>query len=234
MNIYTQTMSYVIYKATCLVNQKSYIGKTKNFNKRYNSHKSSSNNIKEKDFNSVFHRAIRKYGFENFKWEIIYQSNDELFVTYIMESYFIKIFNTYIGIPNNRGYNMTTGGEGLSGFKKPAISNHTRKLMSISQTGKILTENHKSNISQSNKGHITTQETKDKISKANKGRKYTDEVKLKIYCKKYIIIFPNGNKETIVNLKEFCKENNLHDSCMNKVSNGIQTHHKGFKCKKLE
>ena len=64
MNIYT------IYKATNTINGKVYIGFDSKWPRRAQDHKSSSFNEKHKDHHSYFHRAIRKYGWNNFIWEV--------------------------------------------------------------------------------------------------------------------------------------------------------------------
>lgn len=64
-----------------------------------------------KDHNSAFHRAIRKYGFENFKWEIIQENILEEFLD-IVEIYQIAINNSYY-----TGYNETFGGDCTRGYK---------------------------------------------------------------------------------------------------------------------
>ena len=56
---------YVIYKVTNLINQKMYIGKTYNFEKRKREH------LYDIDNGLPFHKALKKYGVKNFKWEII-------------------------------------------------------------------------------------------------------------------------------------------------------------------
>lgn len=55
----------IIYKATCVITGKSYVGQTKkSLRQRIREHN------KDKS-NSVFHKAIRKYGKQNFIWSII-------------------------------------------------------------------------------------------------------------------------------------------------------------------
>jgi len=54
-----------------------------------------------------------------------------------------------------------------------------------------------------------------------------------LFSKEWKILFPNGKYEIVINLKMFCKENNLHYASMAKVGNGQLKSHKGFKCEKL-
>ena len=102
MNIYS------IYKSTCTITNQSYIGFDSNWPSRIESHQKRS---KEKN-NIKFYNAIRKYGWENFTWELLYQaketveSKDSHTLT-IMEDFFINEYNT-----KNNGYNTTSGGFG--------------------------------------------------------------------------------------------------------------------------
>ena len=64
-----------IYLYINKINGHKYVGQAKNFIKRYKEHINSSNNKKRKyDYDVPFHRAIRKYGIENF--EIIILKED--------------------------------------------------------------------------------------------------------------------------------------------------------------
>jgi len=94
---------YSIYKVVNRVNGKVYIGYTDNFKIRQKNHKNSSKLKK-----TIFHRAIQKHGFENFEWEIIYQSKEKEHTKKIMEQYFIDEYCSML--PN--GYNTCKGGGG--------------------------------------------------------------------------------------------------------------------------
>jgi group I intron endonuclease len=126
------TMIYTIYKIQNEINLKCYIGYTNNFKRRIREHK---NAAKDGDKNAIY-CAIRKYGIENFTFEIIYQSTDKDYCLHEMETYFI---NQYDSIKN--GYNLTRGGQSREGFKnktpnrprteeeKKKISQATKKAM---------------------------------------------------------------------------------------------------------
>jgi group I intron endonuclease len=102
-----------IYEATCTINGKKYIGFSTNFKKRKNIHK----RLAEEGNQQVFYIAIRKYGWDNFEWKILYQSWDKQHCKNIMENYFIVEHRTYLGFEDCNGYNMTLGGDGTVGHK---------------------------------------------------------------------------------------------------------------------
>lgn len=81
-------MKYIIYKATCLKTNKSYIGYTNNLERRKRLHK-----FKSKTGTSKFYQEIRSYGFNTFVWEILYESNCKE-TCFEQEHYFITKHNT--------------------------------------------------------------------------------------------------------------------------------------------
>lgn len=89
----------VIYKITNLVNGKIYIGQSKDYKKRWNEHKCRANN--KYQTNQIITKAINKYGFENFKFEILDSAKtpEEL---NNLECYYIQKLNSLT--PN--GYNI--------------------------------------------------------------------------------------------------------------------------------
>ncbi len=96
---------YSIYKFVNKINGKVYIGFTNNPKRRKSCHKHLAQFRKTK---SLFHKAIRKYGLENFHWQIIYQSKDKDHCKNVMEKFFIKENNSI----SPKGYNITPGGDG--------------------------------------------------------------------------------------------------------------------------
>lgn len=98
----------VIYKITNIINNKVYIGQTsqKRPSNRINRHFTDAlNNI----LDTKFCRAIRKYGRDNFKWEIIdsAKTKNELNKK---EKFWIKYYDSI-----QNGYNMVEGGIGFIG-----------------------------------------------------------------------------------------------------------------------
>lgn len=95
-----------IYKITSKHNGKVYIGQSNDIYRRWKSHwKQVAKG--DKDY---IHNAMRKYGKENFEYEIIERCNQD--VINEREIYWIEYFDSY-----KNGYNLTTGGEGVKGKK---------------------------------------------------------------------------------------------------------------------
>ena len=76
-------MKYAIYKLTNNVTGKAYIGKTIDLPARLRKHKSDTNCI-------LLHRAIKKYGLENFSKDVLAESSDEDEAYRIEESLILK------------------------------------------------------------------------------------------------------------------------------------------------
>ena len=97
-----KTKTGIIYKAISPVG-KIYIGQTiESFKERIRGHKKDS--LREKTKNIKFYHALRKYGIENFKWEIIEKLPKSLLNE--KEIFYIKKYNSY-----KSGYNSTLGGD---------------------------------------------------------------------------------------------------------------------------
>jgi hypothetical protein len=90
-----------VYQATCDTTGRSYIGMTtKTLNRRSYEHRLSKDG-------TLFHKAIKKYGSDDFEWKVLYESKEED-ALFKKERLFIKVFNTMLP----HGYNMATGGKG--------------------------------------------------------------------------------------------------------------------------
>lgn len=156
---------YVIYKATNKINGKLYVGKTYNFEKRKREH------FYDIDNNLPFHRALKKYGKENFEWEIIDTAKTEKEIIE-KEIYWIKKLNTCIHSPNSNGYNITLGGEG-------GVSWNSRPIVQFDLNGKYVDEylscSHASNVTGIGRHNIG--DCANKITKQSGGFqwRYKDE-----------------------------------------------------------
>lgn len=111
----------LIYKYTNKLNGKIYIGQT-----------SSSLSIRDKkhlsqiEDNTYFHRALKKYGRENFDLEIV---EDNILLEEIDEKeiYWIKKLNSYY--KTGQGYNMTKGGKWSTSTQKIVHDEEVKDLI---------------------------------------------------------------------------------------------------------
>ena len=102
----------IIYCYKNKTNGKRYIGQTINPQQRKSAHISDSTHIDTK-----FYRAVRKYGWNNFEYEILAESEDRNELDKL-EVDFIKSFNSI-----ENGYNIRSGGE------HPTMGEETKKKL---------------------------------------------------------------------------------------------------------
>jgi len=122
--------------------------------------------------NLHLHRAIRKYGAENFVVDPLVIDQDFTDDQSLNDGERLMIRLLRI---NCRLYNITDGGDGVSGHTH---SEETRRKISEVQTGRILSEEHRRKISAFQKSKILSDETRCKISVAAKNR--TEEHRRKL------------------------------------------------------
>ena len=114
-----------VYRIMCLANGKNYIGITGDLAHRLVIHFNDKRNQKEQ---TLFARAIRKYGKDNFQVFVLEEVDTWKFACQ-RERHYIQLYDTY----KIRGYNMTLGGEGAFGLVHTEC---TREKMSASHIGK--------------------------------------------------------------------------------------------------
>lgn len=116
----------VIYKITNLINNKIYIGQTRMSEpQRWQSHVWHAYNNPEDDCIYLCN-AIKKYGKENFKREILEQVNDENLNQ--REIYYINYYNS---TNKNIGYNICVGGNGHIKYDSLILLDLYNKLHSV-------------------------------------------------------------------------------------------------------
>lgn len=153
------SMTYYIYKITNSFDGKFYIGKTNDLEKRWYNHVYCALVKKEPYY---FYNAIRKYGAEFFISEIIEEceSDEQALLREKYWIFFLKSNNSEIG------YNMTDGGDGVSGLKRTDESKNKQRAQML---GRRHSDETKSKMSKSAIGKIKSDETKQKMSKAKSG-----------------------------------------------------------------
>lgn len=188
-----------IYKITSPTG-KIYIGQSINIDKRKYHYSDKYGVGQPKIYNSIL-----KYGWENHKFEIICECNEDNLND--LEKYYIKKYDSF---NTEHGLNLTEGGQNykMDGETKLKISNslkgiirseETKRKISISKKGKIpYTTNPEINkkISKSLNGIKRSGETKKKMSKSKTGKIHSCKTKNKISISKsstYTIYDANDN-----------------------------------------
>lgn len=181
----------IVYKITNNINSLLYIGiTTKTLEARWKRHLAWAKWRKP----YALHTAMNTYGTENFKIEAVAEASS-IKELKNLEKQFIKEFNCLA--PN--GYNLTAGGQGVSGYlftdsvrkimsekakARPPFSEETRLRISISNTGRTMPRDGVEKARASNTGKTRTPEQKKLIATNRKGkgllndsaRKYPKEV----------------------------------------------------------
>ena len=180
-----------IYKYTNLINGKIYIGQTKQtLEQRDYKHQTQLND------NTYFHRAIKKHGYENFDFEILYEYKSEINVINVLNVVEMAYIKYYDSKNHEIGYNMNDGGGGSLNpiiVKRKPLSEETRRKISETLKSKHYeyTEEYKKNLSERMKGNTY-----------NNGRKHTEEFKKMVSERHKGHKYNLGKKRT----KEFCDE----------------------------
>jgi group I intron endonuclease len=153
-----------IYKITNTISKKCYIGETikPDPEKRWIQHK---NTIKRGVGCPALQDAVKKYGIDNFKFDVLLICFDEDRFKYEIE--YIKKYNTIV--PN--GYNILEGGPG-GGFKGKNHSDETKKKISENNKQKYIDNPElKIEMSEKNKIIMNSQIVRNKISEGIKNSK---------------------------------------------------------------
>lgn len=142
---------YEVYLVTNLINGKHYVGITsRGAQERFKGHLWEAYSGSK----TIFHNALRKYGIENFKLEVI-ESNIPQELAEERERYYIKAYDSYY--PSKKGYNMTEGGNGTVGY--------------------VFTDEAKAKMSKAHKGHKFSKERNEHLREVMTGREYKQEWK---------------------------------------------------------
>ena len=219
-----------IYMYTNLVNGKKYIGQAINFNKRHKQHIDESvKNKGNRSYNMIFHKAIRKYGIDNFTVVILKESLPTKRIMNLYECYYIKKYNT-LSI-NGNGYNVKEGGDGGNVFygKTEDEKKEIREKMSESAKSKIFTDEHKKNMSEARKGEKNkfygkhhSEETKTILREKNSGKNSS---------KSKMVVQYSFSGEIIKiwdSMREIERELSIGHGCISRCCNGTGKTSKGY------
>ena len=173
-----------------MVNEKVYIGQSKNVNKRKNKHFTLLRHNKHN--NKHLQSAWNKYSEKNFVFEIIesFESYDPDIINE-REIFWIKYYNSF---NKDFGYNNTSGGDGIKNYqhteeakkkiseasKKQKLSKEHKEALLKSITGRKKSEEELKKLSNAAKGRKISEWHKEQLRKGREAYKITDEVRKKI------------------------------------------------------
>lgn len=148
----------VVYKIENRVNKKKYIGKTHCPERRWSAHCYEA----DRGTQSILYRAMRKYGSHNFSFIIMStHATDESALKEEVRS--IRANRTLF--PS--GYNLTLGGDGITGAKIGPHNNEWNNKIRVANTGKKHTDRTKRKIAAANIGRRVLKETRDKMKRSS-------------------------------------------------------------------
>lgn len=101
-----------IYKITNKINGKVYIGQSVNIKQRWKNHRKDAFWKKSRNYNSPLYRSIRKYGIDNFSFEVLEECSQEDLNR--LEIFYIAQYNAH----GDGGYNQTDGGHDSTACRK--------------------------------------------------------------------------------------------------------------------
>ena len=157
----------IVYQAKNLVNGCRYIGfTTQGLEKRKYQHLWAA----RKSSAYYFHNAIRKYGAENFVFEVLGDFDGDADLAKLYEFEAIAKYRPE--------YNLTYGGEGGT------MHESTRKKIAEANARRVITDEIRKNIGDGQRGTKRSAETKAKMRAAQLGRKHTPETieKMRVVC----------------------------------------------------
>lgn len=180
-----------IYIITCLINNKVYIGRAKNWKNRIGQHKKDLESKRHPNYH--LQNAYNKYGKENFNFELLEEYLNEEFILPSMENYWCNILQAhnpkfgYNIAPTNPYAKVNPSKETREKISKANIgkkrTEEQNKIMSEKRKGKKLSEQHKINLGKSlkgkTKGRKISKEHFDKLQLGNKNRIISEELRKK-------------------------------------------------------
>lgn len=161
---------YYVYKHT-FPNNKVYIGIT-----RQEPEKRWKNGLGYNAHQPIMKRAIKKYGWQNIKHEILFENLTKEQAC----KKEIELITLYDSTNKQKGYNVSQGGEGTTGVKPTIESKEKNRIAHLGKKASLET---RKKISESNKGKHNkkrSEEQKKKISENTKNAMKNPELRKRL------------------------------------------------------
>lgn len=226
----------IIYSITNTVNNKRYIGISEDYKNRKRVHQWAMKNNKHR--NIKLQRAVNKYGYDNFRFEILdsLETSDRIEALTLENRYIVK-YNSY-----KNGYNQS---EGFEGSTLQKYSDERLEKMRVNMLGNTIwkgrkhTEETKAMIGIGNKGKKVSLKTRKKLSESRKGKflgednhfygkTHTEESKDKIRKKNGKPIICIETSIIYDSINQCAKEMNIDRKGIERVLNGKYEQAKGY------
>jgi group I intron endonuclease len=227
-------MNSGIYQIRCIVNDKVYVGSTKNFNRRFYDHNLTLTKLIHT--NNKLQNAWNKYGKHNFVFEILEYIGD-ISLLDDREKEYIKEKDS-----KANGYNIVVD------WVNDARDKNSKQYIITDPIGNEFVINSLSefcayhNLSADVMRHVVhcrvnnhkgykcrfSSQSKDDWEKNARSNKMGGGWK-----GNYLITDPKGNVHNIKSLTQFCIDNNLSQGNMTEVAKGKRKQHRGYACSYL-
>lgn len=155
-----------------------------------------------------FYNAIKKYGWDNFKHEILFEN----LIKKEAEQKEIELIAEYQSNNRNYGYNIANGGNCVG-----TVSEETKQKISKANMG-----------NQYGKGNVLSDEHKRKLSEAMKGNQYTKGRKMPEHVKKIL-----SESHKTEEFRRKLSEANIGKKFSEETKRRLSESHKGFGAKKV-
>lgn len=201
--------NYIVYMHKNKINNKVYIGMTKDVINRWKSNGIKYKPKKGKENSRPFWNAIKKYGFESFE-HIILEENLSKEEACEKEKYYIQKFKSR---EREKGYNIAEGGNGGRIYLE-----HPKGMLG-KQHNNEWKQKHSNDIKKAaERGAYKDVWKKNKHPRGMLGKHHSEEFKEKLRnippekqpnAKKTIVIYPNGTQKIYGCMKQMCKDNGI-------------------------
>lgn len=231
-------MTRGVYGIRCLANGRIYVGSATNIQQRWHHHRWALR--RQKHGNRHLQAAWRKYEEAAFEFVVLEEvaDIDQLVVReQVWLNRFEDKFNIRIHAESNRGFKHSAEWRQRARGRKASLE--TRLRLSEMKTGLILSEETKEKIRQRKTGLKMSEIARVSMSESRYGKpcpwakKQQAELTAR-KMKRYRIRSPRGEEFEIVNMRQFCRENDLCQSGLTAVAKGKRSSYKGWVAKAYE
>lgn len=210
-----------IYKITNMINGKCYVGASCDIKRRFMEHRTPRNCAKK----TRLAKAIRKYGLENFSFEILQEC--ELASLAGLEVFWIDRLKPE--------YNVNLGGLGNLGYR---TTDETRALLSLKgkeqwarKSPEEKVEFAANNLKRPPKGHVIAEATREKIRRKLTGLKQSQETREKRAATKWkpVIRISDQGECEFKSISEAAKAVGVSAACISGVLRGLHATAGGYR-----